>query len=53
MEEEDILVVFCSPELLDDILGVTDHGSDFLRLWGRTQLPELHFFFVLERDGKK
>lgn len=25
-EEEDILVVFSSPELLNDIFGVTDHG---------------------------
>lgn len=52
-QEEDILVVLGSPEFLDYIFGITDHRSDFLWLWWRTQLPDLHFFFILERDEKQ
>lgn len=47
-EEKDILVVFSSPELLNDIFGIADHGLDFLLLWWRTQLSDLHFFFILK-----
>lgn len=49
---KDILVVFRSPELFDDISGIMDHGSDFLWLRWRTQFLDLHFLFVLKRDKK-
>lgn len=51
-EEKDILVVFSSPELLDDIFSIADHGLDFLWLWWRTQLSALQFFFILKGDGR-
>ena len=45
---EDILVVLGSSELLNDGLGVIDHGSYFLGFWRRTQLlPYLHLSAVL------
>jgi len=45
--------VFGSPELFDDIPGITDHGLDVPRLWWRTQLSDLHFFLVLQRGKEK
>lgn len=50
---EDILVVLGSSKLLDDVLGIADHGSYFLRFGWRTQLlPQLHFSLVLNGEER-
>lgn len=44
--------MFSSPELFNEIFGITDHGLDFLWLWRNISLSDLNFFFILEAQKR-
>lgn len=44
--------MFSSPELFNEIFGITDHGLNFLWLWRNISLSDLNFFFILEAQKR-
>lgn len=44
--------MFSSPELFNEIFGITDHGLDFLWLRRNIGLSDLNLFFILETQQR-